>query len=56
MNNRVMKGRNEGERAMMAGKKIESVIHPGVNKFYYLNGDLGKEEACQSGCLVISFP
>lgn len=56
MNNRVIKGRSEGERAMMADENIESVIHPGVNKSYYLNGNIGEEETRQSGCLVISFP
>lgn len=53
VNNWVIKERSEGDRDMMANNNISSVICPAINKFYYL---LRKEGACQSGCLVVSFP
>lgn len=52
MDNWVIKERDETDRWHDGQQQIILVF----NQFYYLNGNTGKEEASQSGCLVISFP
>lgn len=56
MNNGLIKEKNKADRAMMARNNSDSGIYPGRNKFHYLNRNIGKEEACQSGCRDFHFP